>query len=272
LGRTTNKTVERKEYVSPEKIITELRSYLNNAPIIPDYLTISGSGEPTLHSRLKEIVSEIKRIAAIPVAVITNSSLLYQDEVKEQLLGADVILPSLDAVSETLFVYLNRPHSSIQIRDIIRGLKELRQAFTGEIWLETVFCLGVNDLKGEVQALKEAIQEINPDKIHLNTVDRPPAEDFVFPLPMEKLVKIQSELGEKAEIIVSQNFDVPSSNLVEREKRILELLRRRPCSSTELSAALGIHPNELINLLENLTKEGKIHYRIYNNQCYYEAN
>jgi len=271
LGRTTNKTIERKEYVPPEKIITDLKGYLKQAAITPDYITISGSGEPTLNSQLKEIVSEIKRITTIPVAVITNSSLLYQDEVKEDLLGADIILPSLDAVTNSLFKYLNRPYPSLQIADIIQGLRELRKAFKGEIWLEIMFCLGVNDSKREVQILKDTIQEINPDKIHLNTIDRPPAEDFVFPLSGEKLIEIRTELGEKAEIISRQNFDNLSSSSLGGEKIILELLRRRPCTLTELSAALGIHQNELVKSLGKLNKEGKVHYRLYNNQCYFEA-
>lgn len=206
LGRTTNKTIERKEYIPPEKIIINLKEYLKRATIPPDYITLGGSGEPTLHSRIGVIISEIKKITPIPVAVLTNSSLLYQDAVKKDMRGADVILPSLDTVTKSLFEYLNRPHPSLQIKEIIKDLKDFRKAFTGKIWLEIMFCLGVNDSKEEINALNEAIQGINPDKIQLNSVDRPPAEDFVFSAPIEKLTEIQKEFGEKAEIYYRSNF------------------------------------------------------------------
>ena len=271
LGRTTNKTIERKEYIPPEKIIVDLKEYLEQKTITPDYITLGGSGEPTLHSRVGVIISEIKKITSVPVAVLTNSSLLYQDTVKENLLLADIILPSLDAVTKPLFEYINRPHPSLQINEIIKSLKDFRKAFAGKIWLEILFCLGVNDSKGEIKALNEAIQEIKPDKIQLNSVDRPPAEDFVFPEPIEKLAEIQNEFGEKAEIIVGQIFDSPIGTILDEKKRILNLLKRRPCTLIDISKTLGIHQNELVKFLDILRKEGEVHHRIYNNQCYYGA-
>ncbi|MFH0813847.1 MAG: radical SAM protein [Pseudomonadota bacterium] len=272
LGRTTNKTIERKEYILPEKIIINLKEYLKTATIPPDYITLGGSGEPTLHSLIGIIISEIKKITSIPVAVLTNGSLLYQDEVKEELLGADVILPSLDAVSQSCFKYLNRPHPSLQIHQIVKGLKDFRRAFSGKIWLEILFCLGVNDSKGEIKALRETIKEINPDKVQLNSVDRPPAEDFVFPVSTEKLEEIQKEFGEKAEIIAGQIFDSPTGTIRDGKMRVFNLLKRRPCTLGDISKALGIHQNELVKLLDILRKEGKVHHRIFNNQCYYQAS
>ena len=272
LGRTTNKTIERKGYIPPEKIIIDLKEYLKRATIPPDYITLGGSGEPTLHSLIGVIISEIKKITSVPVAVLTNSSLLYQDEVKKELLGADVILPSLDAVMKPVFEYLNRPHPSLQIHQIVKGLKDFRKAFQGEIWLEILFCLGVNDSKSEVKALKEAIQEINPNKIQLNSVDRPPAEDFAFPVSTEKLEEIQKEFGEKAEIIAGRIFDSPTSPILNGKIRIFNLLKRRPCTLIDISKALGIHQNELVKLLDILRKEGKVYHRMYNNQCYYQVS
>ena len=270
LGRTTNKTIERKEYIPPEKIISDLMEYLKQTTITPDYITLGGSGEPTLHSRIGMIISEIKKNTSIPVAVLSNSSLLYQDEVKEELLGADVVLPSLDAVTKPLFEYVDRPHPSLRINAIIKGLKDFRKAFAGKIWLEIVFCLGVNDSREEIDALSAAIQEINPDKIQLNSVDRPPAENFVFPVPIEKLTEIRKEFGEKAEIIVGQIFDSPTGTTLDGKTKILNLLKRRPCTLIDISNALGIHRNELVKLLDILRKDEKVHHRTYNNQCYYE--
>lgn len=272
VGRTTNKTIERHEYVPCRKVLEHLKQTLSDLFCAPDYITLGGCGEPTLHSRMGFIISEIKSLTPIPVAVLTNSSLLYQDEVKEELLEADVILPSLDAVMRPVFEYLNRPHPSLQIHQIVKGLKDFRKAFQGEIWLEILFCLGVNDSKEEIKALNEAIQEINPDKIQLNSVDRPPAEDYVFSTPIEKLAEIQKEFGEKAEIIAGQIFDSPTGTILDGNIWILNLLKRRPCTLIDISKALGIHQNELVKLLDILRKEGKVHHRIYNNQCYYQVS
>jgi wyosine [tRNA(Phe)-imidazoG37] synthetase (radical SAM superfamily) len=132
-------------YSAPQEIIDELKGYLKKLALQPDYITLGGSGEPTLHDHLGTIIAEIKKLTSIPVAVLTNSSLLYRDDVKEALLRADVILPSLDTVSPSLFTSLNRPHPALNVKKIIQGLIDFRKLFTGQIWLEILFCRGVND-------------------------------------------------------------------------------------------------------------------------------
>ena len=271
LGSTTNLTLDRKTYSAPQEIIDELKGYLKKLALQPDYITLGGSGEPTLHSQIGTIIAEIKKLTSIPVAVLTNSSLLYRDDVKEDLLRTDVILPSLDTVSPSLFTYLNRPHPSLDLKKIIQGLIDFRKLFTGQIWLEILFCRGVNDSEEEVMRLHEVIREINPDKIELNTLDRPPAEDSVFSVGREELERIKRFFGEKAEIITGSLPEDARGSIADREKRVCNLVKRRPCTFDEISLTLGIPKMALIDLIESLKNEGKVSQRLHNNQVYYQG-
>ena len=271
LGTTTHLTLERKMYSAPQEIIDELKSYLKKLALQPDYITLGGSGEPTLHDHLGTIIAEIKKLTSIPVAVLTNSSLLYRDDVKEALLRADVILPSLDTVSPSLFTSLNRPHPALDVKKIIQGLIDFRKLFTGQIWLEILFCRGVNDSEEEVMRLNEVIREINPDKIQLNTLDRPPAEESVFPVCREELERIKRFFGEKAEIITDSLPEDAQGNIADGKKRVYNLVRRRPCTFDEISLTLGIPKMSLMDLIEVLKNEGKVRQRLHNNQVYYQG-
>ena len=271
LGTTTHLTLERKMYGVPQEIIDELKGYLKKLALQPDYITLGGSGEPTLHSHLGTIITEIKKLTSIPVAVLTNSSLLYRDDVKDDLLRADVILPSLDTVSPSLFKYLNRPHPFLDIKKIIQGLIDFRKLFTGQLWLEVLFCRGINDAEEEVMRLYEIIREINPDKIPLNTLDRPPAEDNVFPVSREELERIKRFFGEKAEIITGSPSEDAQVSIADGKRRIYDLVKRRPCTFDEISLTLGIPKISLMDLIEVLENEGKISQRLHNNQVYYQG-
>lgn len=204
LGPTKLKSVKRKEYLKVEDIITELKDWIKSNPEDLkklDYITFSGCGEPTLNIRIAQLISEIKRITVVPVAVITNASLLGNAGVRQELKEADLIVPSLDAVTQSAFVKIDRPDSDIGIEGIIAGLIDLRKEFKGKIWLEIMLVAGVNDDLSEISKLKEAADRINPDKIQLNSPVRATAEENVSPVPREKLEKIKEILGDRAEII-----------------------------------------------------------------------
>lgn len=271
LGTTTNLTLDRNEYSASQEIIDELTAYLKKLTPPPDYITLGGSGEPTLHSQIGTIIREIKKLTSIPVAILTNSSLLYQDNVKEALLLTDVVLPSLDTVNPSCFAYLNRPHPALDLKKIIQGLIDFRKAFAGQIWLEILFCRGVNDTSDEINKLKEAIKLINPDKIQLNTLDRPPAEDSVSPLSLEQLEQIKHFFGEKTEIITGALLKDAEGVIADGKRRVYNLVKRRPCTFEEISLTLGIPKIALTDLIEALRKEGKIRQRRHNNQLYYQG-
>jgi len=271
LGRTTRKTLSRQSYASPKGVEGELKLCLSVLEKKPDYITLSGSGEPTLNGSIREIIQRIKETTSTPVAVFTNSSLLYLDEVRRNLSEADVVLPSLDAITPALFEYMNRPHASLSIGEIICGLIQFRQQYRGEIWLEILFCRGVNDGKEEIEKFKSVIEKIDPDRVQLNTLVRPPAEDFVFPLTLAQLEEIRERLGEKAEII--SDFAAPLGEELKsvNDTEILNLVKRRPCTAEDISKVLGLHLNEVVKCLEKLLQEGGVHYRMYEHRGYYET-
>ena len=270
IGQTAKRTLLRKEYVPREEVLDEVKAFLSEGPSAVDHFSLSGSGEPTLHSQIRWIVEEIKRLSSVPVAVITNGSLLFRKEVRQDLIPADVVLPSLDAVSGEIFQKINRPHPEFSIEKVIEGLVEFRRVYPGQIWLEILFCKGVNDGPGELQKMIEVIHRIQPDRIDLNTVVRPPAEKWATPLNQKELEKIRDFFGEKARII--SEFDRHPSTLPEKDvqERILAILGRRPLSLIDLSKGMGIPRDELEVHLGSLVKEGKIKARPFGDTVYYE--
>ncbi len=203
LGKTNNKTIERKVYIKVEEIIDELKTWLENRKdIIQDleYITLSGSGEPTLNIGFGELISEIRKVTPLKIALLTNASFVSDKDIRRQMLGADLIVPSLDAVTQSLFEKVDRPYPGINIEDIINGLILLRREFRGKIWLEVMLAKGINDDIRHIRKLKDIIDKINPDRVQLNSPVRTTAEAGVFSVAKPKLRKIKEILGEKVEI------------------------------------------------------------------------
>jgi wyosine [tRNA(Phe)-imidazoG37] synthetase (radical SAM superfamily) len=269
IGKTTEKTLARKEYVPVKEIMEEVERFLKEGTASIDHLSITGSGEPTLHSKIHSVIEGIKTISSIPIAVLTNGSLLYEEEVRQDLLRADIVLPSLDAVSSKVFMKINRPRPGFSIKKVIEGLVEFRKVYKGQICLEILFCKGVNDGKEELLRMKKVIDRIRPDRIHINTVVRPPSEKWAAPLNQEEMEEIRAFLGEKAEII--SEFDRHPPVLSERDiqEEILKILKRRPLSLKDLSKGMGIQANEIEKYIQPLVAQGKIHARIFGESIYY---
>lgn len=251
-------TIDRKEYSPTAEIIDELNQYLRSSPSL-DFITFSGSGEPTLHSHLGEMIGLVKEnYPQYKVAVLTNGTLFCRGEVREEVKRADLLVPSLDAVSEPVFKKLNRPHHGLNLEEIISGLIQLRNEFEGEIWLEVFIVPNLNDSETELQVLKEAIERINPDKVQLNTLDRPGAEGWVIASKKEPLEEIASYLP-RAEVIAKfppeKKTDAYSKDI---EASIISTLKRRPCTALDLSRILNLHLNEVNKCLHALLEEKKV--------------
>lgn len=260
IGKTNELTVERKEYCNKNDIIEELSEYFRNN-IDPDYITFSGSGEPTLNIALKEIIEFIKHIKPkIPIAVLTNGTLFYDKNVRESILKADVVLPSLDAATEKTFKKINRPHKSIKIDTYIQGLVEFRQEFKSRIHLEIFILPGYNDHREELMHIKEAVIRISPDEVHLNTLDRPGV-----------LPNLRSATHDQLQQICDL-WNLPNTRIISSVKRrenmqsyrtdidaaILDTISRRPCTVDDLSMMLGIHVNEVNKYLGSLEAMGRL--------------
>ncbi len=270
IGRTTDETLLRKEYVPVEEILEEVRIFLKEEHPPVDHLSLGGSGEPTLHSKIRSIIEGIQEITVLPVAVITNGSLLYEREVREDLLRADVVLPSLDAVSMEVFEKINRPNPGFSIERVIEGLVEFRKIYQGQIWLEILFCKGVNDSEDELSRMKGAIRRIRPDLIHLNTVVRPPSEKWVAALTQKEMEKIQAFFGVRATIISEFRRHIEPPATTEITERILNILERRPLSLADLSQSMGLSKDEVEKFLRPLIDEGKVRVRPHQEGIYYE--
>ncbi len=268
LGRTTKETVQIKEYIPSSLILKQLKEVLSSGRRI-DYLTFSGSGEPTLNSKIGEMISEIKKISEIPIAVLTNGTLLFKKEIRKKLKKADLVIPSLDAVTPSVFEKINRPHPALKIDKIISGLRKFREEFRGKIWLEIMLVAGINDNPEEIEKFVEVTDSIHPNLIQLNTPVRPPAEKWAKPLALSKLKKIKSSFGKNCEIIASFQRKKQSAYRKDLEKEILTLVSRRPVTALEIANVLGAHINEVIKYLEVLEKDKRIKSKIYQGKRYY---
>jgi len=262
VGKTTKLTSQRMEYIPYEKITSELKDFFKNHPD-PDYITLSGSGEPTLNIRFGEVLQYIRQLKPeIPVAVLTNGTLLHHDQVRKELSAANVVLPSLDAATEPVFKKINRPASDLSLEEHIQGLADFRKMFSGEIWLEVLILPGYNDHQEELDALKQAIRQIQPDKVQLNTLDRPGVEDKLTSASVQHLRKIQKNWNlNNVEIIAKpkQRKSIASYGK-DTETAILETIKRRPCTAEDLCSVLGLHINEVNKYLDVLEADNKIHH------------
>lgn len=181
LKPTTQKTLSRKSYLPQEEILEELREFFRNKPknLKLDYVTFSGAGEPTLHKDMDLLMAAIRSMTSAPIAVITNASTLTSVFVRKMLTQADLVVPSLDAVTQDVFEKIDRPLAGIKVADIVRALKIFRKEFQGQMWLEIMLVRGLNDSAVYMKRMKRVVDEIKPDRIQLNTPVRTPALSWV---------------------------------------------------------------------------------------------
>ncbi len=271
VGRTDKWTMQRSEYCPVKEILEEVEEVLRDHREI-DYITFSGAGEPTLHSKLGELIRAVKRMSGLPVAVITNGTLLFLPEVRKDLLEADVVLPSLDAVSPRLFRRINRPHPDLRIEDVIEGLKSFRREFRGQIWLEILLVKGLNDQRSEIEQLRRVVRELQPDKIQLNTVVRPPAEPDAEPVDEAVLRGLCEFFGELCEVIASGRiFSSPLHLDVSRED-ILAVISRRAMTLEQLAQTMTFSHLDMLIVLGVMEEEGLIDSFYFYDQKYYRTS
>jgi len=260
VGKTTKLTTERMEYVPYEKVCMELEHFFGGNDD-PDYITMSGAGEPTLNSRIGDVILFIKKIRPeIPVAVLTNGTLLHDSDVRQALSQANLVMPSLDAISNKAFQKINRPAPGLNPDIIIDGLAQFREGFTGQIWLEIFLLAGYNIDKKEINGIKQALKRIKPDRVQLNTLDRPGTIPGLKPLLLNELEDIKIQIGfDNIEIIASAvNARQKSSARGETEALIFSTVSRRPCTLEDLQNISGLHVNELNKYLSMMESKGVI--------------
>jgi wyosine [tRNA(Phe)-imidazoG37] synthetase (radical SAM superfamily) len=271
LGKTICKTFEAVDQIRPEAVLDELKNLLSPSALTVDFITISGSGEPTLHPDLGLIIREIKKMTTAPVALITNASLLFQEEVLERVLEADVIVPSLDAPDPKVFETVNRPHPALTFEQLVAGLRQLGRVRRKGLWLEILLLKGINDAPEQIVQFQKLVDTINPEKIQLNTVVRPPVEPYALAVEIGRLQEIQEILGPQAEIICSAKGDEFQSKGSMIESEIRSMVARRPCTAEDISRCLGLPLEETVRFLNDLIHEQKIRYEPFNRQGFYRG-
>ncbi len=291
VGSTTNLTCERKEYVPTDVIIAEIKEYCSDPRRLEpvDVVTVTASGEPTLHSGLGRILSYLKERTGKPIAVLINGTNLDNPEVVSDLCQADVVVPSLDAALEKSFRKLNRPALCLDLHEIIEGLVKFSQVFTGELWLEVLIAEGINDTPEDLDAIAEVITRMKLTRVQLNTVVRPPLEKYARPVSSERLEEIARsfsllpgvpmvEVIAHGTSIFEKGSDVGESKTKFRYLRdeeliddILQMLQRRPCTAVDINRTFMLDgPDKVEQLLEPLVKAGTIEKRLHGGIKYYQ--
>jgi len=268
VGPTTEKTLERAEYVPLEGVKRELSLFLESSPEI-DYITFSGYGEPTLFSRLGELISYLKeKYPSYRIALLTNASLLEREDVLNDVREVDVVLPSLDAATQEVFEKLNRPVEGLRVEDIVRGIERLLKETDCSVWVETLFVRGVNDSPEEVEKIGEIIHALSPHKWQLNTVVRPPAYG-VEGLSLEELHQIAEKVGYPAtEVVASSKARKRKFPFSQLKEEVYGIVVRRPCPVEEIADALGVLTEEVEKAVEELKREGKVEEVVYGGEPY----
>ncbi|KMQ52799.1 Radical SAM domain protein [Chitinispirillum alkaliphilum] len=271
-GATTELTAQRKEYVSTEGIISELKEYLSQHPEV-DYVTFGGSGEPTLHTGLSSVIQFLKsNFPAVKTALLSNSTFFHLPEVRSEVLLCDLILPSLDAVSQHVFEKINKPVVSSDSDMIIEGLEKLSREFKGQIWLEVFIVPQVNDTEEELLLFKQAIERINPTRVQLNTLDRPGVCSWLKAATPEQLSRVADFLKPLPVEIISRNFPpLDSTKLQIHASSVISTLKRRPSTIEDLSTTLGMTVNDISKLLESLTEQGLVTSETIGNRIFFRS-
>ena len=257
-GKTTVYEIERQEFFPVADLIVQLDQFLSSNPQL-DYVTFAGSGEPTLYSKLGELINYVRsNYPQYKTALLTNGTLFYQESLIEEVLGLDLIIPSLDAATEESFAAINRPDNRLNLKRITNGLVNLRKVFTGQIWLEIFIVPGVNDNEHELNALSEVSRRINPDRVQINSLDRPGTESWVAGLGQQELQRIKQYflplnveiIGKYKQTGTHNIFNMPEAQLV------FETIQRRPCTIHDLAELTGLRAAELNKYLREWEQQG----------------
>ncbi len=271
-GRTLTLTTERREWYPTDSIIHEIDQYLSGSPKL-DIITFSGAGEPTLHVGFGRIADYIRsHYPQYPLALLTNSLNMTDASVRKDIAKCNLVLPSLDAASQDVFLRINRPAPGVQIEDVIEGLVAFSSEFEGDIWLEVFLLHGINDSPEELERLHEAILRIKPGRVQLNTLDRPGAVEWVHPMPQDEMKRI-AEMWKDLPVEIIARFslvDHYADKAADLADRILAMIRRRPCTAEDISAALGVAEKDLLGELKQMVRDHRVDTQVLERGTFYK--
>ncbi|NLB34466.1 MAG: radical SAM protein [Elusimicrobia bacterium] len=257
-GRNSQVNLEAKEYVPADDVIKEISAYLDKNSN-PDFITFSGGGEPTLNSGIGKIIDFIKNYnPKQKVAIITNGTLLGNPEIRARILRADIIMPSLDAVSPKIFEKINRPAEGLSPEKIINGIALLKKEAKGEVWVEVFILPDINDTLEELGLIREALLKISPDRVQLNTLDRPALAKTLRSISMGELSKIKEFMEPLYTEVIASPKMVNMKSMSPACGNILQILSRRPSTLEDLKALFPSNESVLKRYLQELENSDKI--------------
>ncbi len=263
LPKTRFHTSARSQFCDPEDVVRELKAVLGEIAR-PDWITISGTGEPTLHTGLGFILAEIKKLNNAPSCVITNSSLMHLPDVRLELMLADRLLPTITTVNQHSFQRIHRPTVDLKLKAILEGLQLFSRDYTGSIEVEIFVCPGINDTTEEIAGLRDYLRTLsNLGSVYLNTAVRVPLESDIITADQGLLNSFRSALNLSVPVTTAfeHSFVPPRSSNWNRpalSSDILKLLLRHPCSEKQLEQVLSSSPDRIATLLLELAGQGKV--------------
>ncbi|OGS37294.1 MAG: radical SAM protein [Elusimicrobia bacterium RIFOXYB2_FULL_49_7] len=272
-GATTEKTTERREYVPIFRVIEELKVYFADRPQL-DYITFSGSGEPLLNKGIGVLIQYIKEhFIGYPLALLTNSVLLSDPEVRSEILPCDLVVPSLDAVSKEAFNKVNRAAPGIHPMEMIEGLVQFRREFKGKIWLEIFIVPGANDSPQELDLLSKAAERIKPDRVQINMLDRPGTESWVRPLTAEEMSRVMGFFKRIKVELVPQKASTRLNAMLNEDmpEKLFSIIQRRPIRLEDIARTLGVPETMLSPILDKLIAESRIEFVTEERGVYFRA-
>ncbi len=257
VGRTTRLSAALEHFAPVQPILAEIAEKLRAGPR-PDHITLSGSGEPTLNADLAEIITGVRKLTDVPIAILTNGSMLRLPEVRAACAQADVVLPTLDAPDEETFQKIHRPAPGVTLEETLRGLELFRREFRGQIWVEVFLIAGVNTAPEQIRRIREKIERFNPDRIQLNTAVRPTADAGVRALTEAELASICALFGPKAEAIADFRAPASSSAPAAGGDAVLDMIRRRPVTAQDIADGMALPLADALKQTQSLLAAGKI--------------
>ena len=271
LGRTRRLTTERQDFVSREAVVSQVEAALRQlGPDDVDFITFVGQGEPLLCASVGWLIRAVKSLAALPVAVITNGALLSDADARAEVLVADVVIPTVDAADAALFRRINRPHPSVRLEPLLRGLRDFRRKYDGRLWIEVMLVAGLNDEDEHLARLGETLRSLSPDAIQINVPVRPPAEPWVQIPGEDRIQAALGAFGDRAEAVAPYHGKVDMAGGDDLGESILDIIRRHPIPECDLYIALGGYGLQKVAVtLGRLQDQGKAQRREYQGRAFW---
>jgi wyosine [tRNA(Phe)-imidazoG37] synthetase (radical SAM superfamily) len=270
LGTTSRLTAQRGRFRDAGEVLAQVARRLAELETPPDFITLAGSGEPSLHLDLGLVLESLRKLSPARLAVLTNATLVGDAQVRDELCLADVLVPSLDAVSPRVFRRINRPAPGLDPAAMIEGLVALRRQFSGQMWLEILLVAGLNDTDEELALLKAAAQRIGPDRVQINTVVRPPAVPGTGPVEHRRLAEIAASFPLPTEVIAAPR-GAAQGDRGALARQVVEMTRRRPCTYADIEAMSALGSQGTRSLLEELLGQGRLQEEPFEGQIFYRG-